>query len=74
MTKQRAAVIERLKSGVNILIEKTDRGGHLYAYTDGGDVSQDVIERLLEHDVLKKNSDGLFGDGQTYSLRRDANV
>lgn len=74
LTKQRKAVIERLRAGSNILSEKTEYGGHIYAYTDGGNVSQDVIEGLIAHGALRKNSDGLFGDGQTLSLAEGLNV
>lgn len=68
MTKQRKELIEKMREGVTIVTEKTDFGGLNYSLSDGGSVSQDVVERMVQHGVFQPCGDGLFGDSQSFKL------
>jgi len=71
MTKQRKQMIERIKDandrGVALCFGFTDRGAEEYFFSDGGDVRQDMVERMIEAGLLRK-SESLLGTGQELEL------
>lgn len=66
MTEPRKEIFNRLQSGVALISEKTDFGGQVFAFSDGGSVSQGIVQRLIGVGALKAAGDGFFGDSQSY--------
>lgn len=72
MTKQRTEVMEKLKSGIKLIIVNGERGGKHYYFSDGAEIGLDQVAWLIGQNCLAPTGDGLFGDSQSFKLSEAA--
>jgi len=74
MTKERKAMIDKIKKlnseNVALCFGYTERGAEEYYFSNGGNVNQEIVSRMINAGILKK-SDSILGMGQELELVGD---
>lgn len=73
ISPQRKRLFDKLSSGLTVIRENDpdNKSGHFFSLVDGGKVSHRMVTSLIHEGWLIPVGDGLFGDTQSYALRKN---